>query len=520
MQDFFTIRVKLSVAALLLVILPDTVVAAGRSAMAVHTKLAARFTQAVDLPLTATSSTVDRVVYGNRQYGYFETDNFQIDGKRIRITLIPPGFKFPIEFHVRMRLPAGDRSSLIGKQTFKSPLPAAYTGVQIKTKGVFSENFYLISAALPKSSLSNYDAIPVRPDLPMKNKSRFTFLIIVNRFGEIVWAYVPHRGDEYFNSYIYGRPLGGGEYGIVMGKKDGYFAVVNFEGKKLHEVDLKHAAEGDKYPMHHDFDLGPDNELYTITNNTYFSKKERKSYLTNMILKVDLRTKKPEIVKDLLEVYHPDSTLHWSEHSEKDQFVTWGGEPADHDFTHANSIRFVDGKGVLLSLRHLDTIVMLDQDFKEVEWTIGRTARDTYQVVGPTAFSHQHAPVFVGDNRLLLFDNGFEQRESRVIELGLDPSSKKVSLEWEFKAKPSLYSSNRSAATKLSNGNILALFVDPVIGGGKKPQNSRVDIMLEIDRESRRDIAAMRFFYFAVSPGYRAEPVATIGLEKYLGRNF
>src|SRR5690606_16955337 len=123
---------------------------------------------------------------------------------------------------------------------------------------------------------------------------------------------------------------------------------------------------------------------------TFFDKKARKSYLTNTILKVDLKTKLAKVAADLLRFYHPLTELHWRENTERDRFVTWGKPPADHDFSHANSIRLVPDQGYVVSFKHLDRLAMFSLDFKRVLWSIGRTAQDTYRTHGRTQFSHQH----------------------------------------------------------------------------------------------------------------------------------
>src|SRR5690606_7651526 len=111
--------------------------------------------------------------YGNSKYGYYETTRVSRKGKELSVTFIPPGFKLPIEFHVKAKTRMGERTRMVARKSFKSPLPPAYQGISVRERGNLTQNFFLLSGSLPISRLSRPYEKATGPDLPMKNKNRF-----------------------------------------------------------------------------------------------------------------------------------------------------------------------------------------------------------------------------------------------------------------------------------------------------------------------------------------------------------
>lgn len=97
----------------------------------------------------------------------------------------------------------------------------------------------------------------------------------------------------------------------------------------------------------------------------------------------------------------------------------------------------------LISIKHGNMVVILDQDTKKVLW---HAAGD--EVEG--GFDGQHSASMLPDGNILVFDNGLMRRFSRV--LIFDPLTMKV--KWQYK-EPSFYSSFSGHAQALGNGNIL-----------------------------------------------------------------
>jgi arylsulfotransferase ASST len=96
---------------------------------------------------------------------------------------------------------------------------------------------------------------------------------------------------------------------------------------------------------------------------------------------------------------------------------------------------------VLISLRHLDTIAVVDPDKRSVVWA----ARGPWQA--------QHDPQFLDNGHLLLFDNRGLPKGSRVLEY--DPQTQAFPWSYAGENKGPFYTSERGMCQRLPNGNTL-----------------------------------------------------------------
>jgi hypothetical protein len=131
------------------------------------------------------------------------------------------------------------------------------------------------------------------------------------------------------------------------------------------------------------------------------------------------------------------------------------------DLLHANSIAWVfpepgwdtrpgsvyEPGNVLVSIRHQDTIAVVNWQRKELVWAWGRGE-----------ISAPHDASWLSNGNILLFDNGVAMRRSRVVEV--NPLSGEI--EWEFDGGQSgrFYSASRGSAQRLPNGNTLVAVSD------------------------------------------------------------
>ncbi len=118
------------------------------------------------------------------------------------------------------------------------------------------------------------------------------------------------------------------------------------------------------------------------------------------------------------------------------------------DTLHTNHVSVFDGSlvsvsplfgagNVLLSMRHLNAIMILDGSTREVLW-----------IWGPSNLYGQHHPTLLSSGRLLVFDNGVAS--SRVLEV--DPLSNEIG--WSY-ASADFHTPLRGSAQRLANGNTL-----------------------------------------------------------------
>jgi outer membrane protein assembly factor BamB len=90
---------------------------------------------------------------------------------------------------------------------------------------------------------------------------------------------------------------------------------------------------------------------------------------------------------------------------------------------------------------HLDTIQVVDPRSERVVWSLGEI------------FALQHDPTILQDCNLMLFDNNWMPRRSRVV--ALDPLSGETVWEYSGTEEHPFYSRTCGTAAELPNGNIL-----------------------------------------------------------------
>ncbi len=127
---------------------------------------------------------------------------------------------------------------------------------------------------------------------------------------------------------------------------------------------------------------------------------------------------------------------------------TFVAEDGPLDTLHTNHISVFDGSlasvsplfgagNILLSMRHLNAIMILDAATHEVLW-----------IWGPSNIYGQHHPTLLPTGQLLVFDNGVAT--SRVLEV--DPRSNEVG--WSYESAD-FHTPLRGSAQRLPNGNTL-----------------------------------------------------------------
>jgi hypothetical protein len=201
---------------------------------------------------------------------------------------------------------------------------------------------------------------------------------------------------------------------------------------------------------HHDLDVGPDGNIYLLTQEISHKIVDRWRHL------------KPPRIDDFVVVLSPDGqelkkvsmldALVNSPYARLLNTVAWYSKD---DYTHANAIELVDeaaavrlsgqpGRQVLVSMRELGAIGLLDLDKEVFTWA----AR------GP--WIGQHDPDLLPNGNMLLFDNvgDFGDRgDSRVIEF--DPKTYEIVWSYAGSVNRPFHSILRSDQERLANGNTL-----------------------------------------------------------------
>ena len=195
------------------------------------------------------------------------------------------------------------------------------------------------------------------------------------------------------------------------------------------------------------------------------------------------------------------------------------------DWMLGNSFQVAPTGVLLMSARHLDTVIAIAPQFDRIAWRIGRFGSD-FSFPNPTdRFYHQHYVRMLENGNLLLLDNGngrpAEQGGlySRALELALDWESMTATKVWEYRHQIDSqagipvykYADKVGTAHRLENGNTLVLFgadIDPATLLGKNPQTFT---LVEADaNEEAHAVAVLDIQIPGNGPIYRVLPVQTL----------
>jgi hypothetical protein len=122
--------------------------------------------------------------------------------------------------------------------------------------------------------------------------------------------------------------------------------------------------------------------------------------------------------------------------------------PIDHrmEWTHGNSVSVNNDGHWVVSLRRIDTVVVIDPESGDIVWRWGRDV-----------ISHQHDANFLPNGNLLVFDNGVHRKGGAEFSQAVEYNPKKDEVVWRYVADPpfSFFTFMAGGAERQSNGNTL-----------------------------------------------------------------
>ena len=463
---------------------------------------------------------IQKVTYGHKRIGFFKSKNWKLIGsKYLEISFIPPSYRYPTMFKAQS---SAGRSIIIGAHKARSPVPNIFRQVKVRLqKGELAHRFYLLNGALPRKSLHQNPSsakASLDPEMYRRNHHRFTYLMVINRLGEVVWLHVPMVDETLFSSYLSAKKVGDGYYGLMFGKHSGYFEIVKYTGQVMRDFSSKDAAK--PFVMHHDFETMGSKKLYAVGNEVKdlysFTKKSSdrgKTFVTDTLIGIDLLSGRYEKLLDFNNLFHPGKTPFMTGDPIDDKkFVLWGEPKADLDFLHINAVDYVPGEGVLVSFRNISKVGMVDYKFSKVLWTLGSDPQDRYRIASKAhRFQHQHTPFMPSKSTMVLFDNAISTRQSRVVKYRLLPSASGAQLMWEFKPSPPLFSKDRSSVYPIPGQDLYGVyFVKPLASHEKVASIPHRDIYFEVHSNTAVVKAKLEIIFPVASPGYRMMPISSL----------
>jgi hypothetical protein len=428
-----------------------------------------RFVKTIKLT-TATTEPAHSLVYGNADYGYYEVTELSRVGATYSARILPPGFRSPIDFYLKKLRPDGTMFyEKVDSQKFDFPLGSdVLTPQPLPEAEKFTSRYFLGAGRVPRCNV----------------------VYAVNRFAEIVWVY----GHPVYKIKNYNpNRLGGGKYAYLH--IDGDFQVFNFDGTIERQVKFPEATN-------HDFIFDGQDSVVTLGHETVDfpgkpgSSLKPGSYLIGRIVNLNLATGEVQPL--------------WSAFDEIVRLI--GPEPApphraEPDIDELNTLQHLPGKGYLVSARHVDTVLFLDESFR-VLWSLGSSYGATISTVGTRyEFDGQHHVTVLPNGNLLMVDNG--KVTSRFLELSVDPVARAVTLVQEFLPQPPIWGRTRGSAFRLPNGNTVTHL-------NTTRMALETQYVIEFDAAGNQ-IAKMKIDNTVLGEGYRMQPVDTIANETYLG---
>jgi hypothetical protein len=532
---------------------PDLLEALSRIALLQSRQLSQSFLQERTFNI---SGPVKKVIYGNKEYGYFDSTDFTHDKNKLTLTFIPPGYQYKINFYAKF---ANGLTKRIGVEKFNLAIPSVFNRLKIVKKNNFSFPYLVISGVY----------IPPRQE--HESNQRISFNLIINRFGEIVFIKVPGNGKKELRFSRYGimKQIDKGLYAVLHGEKDSYFEIFNYKGEIKYSI--QPSIMKPKTIIHHDFIYNkeePQNILILankyssirgFTSKTNFSEKVLQFigkpflYITSTVMKLDLKTSRFKKLFSFDEHFSPlkNIDLNYKKVLKDSQYKAllkggsheWGpNRKYQIDHTHVNSIKRIKPNGIhhfdgyILSLRNQHKIVFLDSSLKNVLWSVGHEDSDTYKLSSKnTFFYRQHDATITKAGNLALYDNHTSPpssllRPSRYLILSFNLESKQMEFVKHFVGPKNVYNATRGSGEITQDNSILVYSPNavPIISTIIKEEKPK-DYAYEIDQQSFKIRASMQFeystflggkAYFNYGAGSRAFPLYSIGLENFLGYKY
>ncbi len=201
-----------------------------------------------------------------------------------------------------------------------------------------------------------------------------------------------------------------------------------------------------QYRTHHDIDVGPDGNIYLLSQEILASPPRGQEYLQRPLFDDGVLV----LDRSGNELRHV-SLLKAIRNSEYAHILFDAHDPRG-DLLHTNTIDvvtpgqaelfpFLATGQVVVNFRNLDFMAAVDLDSEEITWALA----------GPWRQSHD--PDLLDNGRILMFDNLSIPGWSRVIEL--DPQTQVIN--WQYRGTPEdpLRSDTLARQQRLANGNTL-----------------------------------------------------------------
>ncbi len=137
-------------------------------------------------------------------------------------------------------------------------------------------------------------------------------------------------------------------------------------------------------------------------------------------------------------------------------------EKIEGDWDHTNAVvEFPGQDAYLISAKGQNGLFKIDLETEDVVWRLGQDG-DFVRTDGETElpFLRQHAPEFVAQDEVLLFDNGQDnlREQSGAVQIRFDEEAMTYEVVWSWYPDPPIFCHMWGDADRLENGNTLMTF--------------------------------------------------------------
>jgi arylsulfate sulfotransferase len=287
---------------------------------------------------------------------------------------------------------------------------------------------------LPDLDIVTHDLVATTPgwtlfNLTNKFDPQPVIVAVIDPFGRYRWYYMRSSSPTASGSLV--RLISDGF--LLGGTNDGKGQpqMVNFEGKIVWEK---------KLPVHHDIRLHADDSAIMYLSWTNACPNDVPGSGT----------------VNLFDLEGDEVTWKWvfCEH--------YAPTNKKKDWDHLNAVvPFPGENALLLSAKNQNALFKIDMNSEEVAWRLGEDG-DYLRTDKPEepAFLRQHAPEFVENNEILLFDNGQNnvREHSGAVQLRYDEEDQVFEVTWSWYPDPPIYCRQWGDADRLTDGNTLITF--------------------------------------------------------------
>jgi len=467
-----------------------------------HRNLSRNFVQAITFKV-AHPEQIDTIFYGNSVFGYFKLSTVERGFGKIRIELIPPGYKSPVEFFSKQE---NGRINKLGERRFINPLPLLFRR-PVKITGKLRGPYYLMSGVISNTvpyynladgQLSMTEVIRTNG---IEGSHSLVYHYIVNKLGEVIWAHVPNLGKAIGPAKeitALGKPVAGGLYGFLQQGAFPSFELVSFRGDVRQKFDPK---------MHHPpFDLNPDFHFLSEDRVLLISRSKKyfrafhsggvSELFADRLVEVNITNKKVKPLWDPTRFESPARILSQINLDSVTKEEGWDLEKKHADPYFMNSVS-PDGQGYLIALKNRHQLVYLDKAF-QVMWSIGPRESDTYQLTKEQRFKFPRTAQPMPNGNILVLANS-SKGATQAMEIARKKGS--VEIVKTFIPTPALLSKRGSAS--FNKERVAGYF----------PMEKEA-VLIEFDYKTQKELGRMTIKQ-PTQAGLRATPLKALAQEVF-----